>query len=355
MKRLVFVILSLVYLIGCRTPLYMNLDSRQKTYIKDPIIRQDVCLSPDDKNMFFILNDYQTIKKDSTVIKSQLCSYNLVTDSTTVLLISDSVNYRTVFCSNDGTKILYVSLNKRKGYCINIYDLTTKENTLVFHHPYATIFDAVLSADNKYIYFTSILTIKNNTTSTPHCTGTSIFSMNINGPEITRISTFYNLLIPIIHIDKTGENLYFSIYSDSIKGPYRLNLSSNTLTYENPDFNKIHPNLNNNQKFYTYLAVPIPSDSDSFIFLYTGAGIVRYYEKNGTMTRLYALSSNQLGVLREQLWCPTVFHKSEKLLMLKDTTNSEQNFIILNEKGQIEKTFRPSIAKYPIKEKRSDK
>jgi len=32
--------------------------------------------------------------------------------------------------------------------------------------------------------------------------------------------------------------------------------------------------------------------------------------------------------------------------MLKDTSNWEQNFIILNGKGQIEKTFRPSIAKY---------
>jgi hypothetical protein len=360
MKRLFIILFSgaILSLIGCGSyDIWGKWMFAPPKYVKSSCLFPSFSLSPDDRNLLFelrIIKDSINFYHDSNSIHHpfvyQLCSYDLVTDSTTILLSSDSIAFLRIHYSSDGLKILNITY-RNKLYHINIYDINGKINTSVFQAP-RSIFDAVLSPDNKVIYFIStIWLVDKNYTLDVHSAVPwyyeALFSINSDGSGLKRIGTSKLATISNLTIDKTGENLYFVYLSDSISGPMRLNIATNRLVSLMPqNFNKL-------RKKYPFYA-PIPSNLNDSDYLCTPIAIYKYHEKTGNAEFFFKESQKQIDE-RHVMGIVVSYHNSDKLIMQKDSTPTQLKkrtliagksyFIILNEKGEIERTFLPKIVK----------
>jgi hypothetical protein len=220
--------LILFLLLLCITGCINNLSLIGTTYTKFPFINTMTYLSNDDSNIYFILYDTVKIKRKLT---SKICVYNLKTEASKIIYSSDTLLFISLFQSNEGNCVIFVSLDKHGITYINYLNLLNDKNSIIFHSHHV-ISNAIISSKQDIIYFTAnkYLTEKKYDFNQKIAGNQSIYSINLDGKNLTKLSTFYYLFNSTMYLDKSNENIYFNLESDSVMGPFMLNLTTKKLT-----------------------------------------------------------------------------------------------------------------------------
>lgn len=328
MKKLTFYFVIILFFFSCVTT--------RKSPIVNELLSPDMDLFQDDKTLVFPM-DY----------KGKGAFFSLDIESGNVAKISPVCNgsYGQIRLLKSLNDIIYIQTIKETDG----YKFCMMSNTLNFDKPDTLlttpffISDFALSTDDSIAYLSVVGDFGSSSPIVKvHPRSYILYSLNIKTKKTKRIiDTAYYMMPRSITVSNTNE-LVYSVFQGEKKlnGCLSYNLNTNKIKSINPSNIKELKDKKATVFFNEYFIHYYKSFNQTEAFLISGSGIYKMDLKTMIAKPFYIQSEEDRK--ENSLQGLVSFHKSDKIIILKEIKPFKSSFCLLNNSGEVLKTFVPN-------------